>query len=133
MYSLFNALANDLFDDFCPSTRNCSCMRTDVHKKDGLYVLTTELPGYKKENIDISIENGYLKIDAKNEISKEEKDSKGEVLRKERCYGSCSRSFYVGEHIAPSDIKAKFENGILEITLPAEKEKEEIKEKINII
>lgn len=131
MYSLLNALNYDLFDDFYPSNRKCLCMRTDVCKRDGMYVLTTELPGYKKENINLEIENGYLKISANNEISKEEKDNKGEIIRSERSYGKYSRSFYVGKNICASDIKAKFENGILEVTLPAEK-KEDTKENILI-
>ena len=96
----------NLFDDFFPTVRN-SVMRTDIHENDGCYTLDVELPGFKKENISLDVDDGYLVIQAKNEMSNEEKNEKGEIIRSERSYGSCSRSFYVGDNVKASDIKAK--------------------------
>lgn len=118
-----NDLFSDLFDDFFPIARN-TVMKTDIHENDGYYTLDIELPGYKKENISLDINDGYLTIVAKNEISNEEKDAKGEIIRSERSFGSCSRSFYVGDEVKGSDIKAKFDNGVLELSVPKKDEKQ---------
>ena len=108
-------------------------MKTDIHENNGLYTLDVELPGFKKEDISLDVDDGYLIIKAKNEVSEEEKNGKGEIIRSERCFGSCSRSFYVGDAIKASDVKARFENGILAVTLPSEKQKQiESKEQISI-
>ncbi|MBQ1810167.1 MAG: Hsp20/alpha crystallin family protein [Erysipelotrichaceae bacterium] len=119
---------DDAFDDmfFSPLRRynvQNNLMMTDIREKDGLYILDIELPGYQKQDISIELKEGYLTVSAKQNTSNEEKDEKGNVLRKERYSGSCSRSFYVGEAIEPEDIKAGFENGILKVTLPSGKEK----------
>ena len=114
-YDLFE----DMFDDFFPTTVSAGIMRTDIHEKDGYYTLDIELPGYKKEDINMEIANGYLTIKAKHEVSNEEKDAKGNLVRSERSFGSCSRSFYVGSNIKACDIKARFEKGILVVTLPS--------------
>ena len=128
-YDLFE----DMFDDFFPTTVSAGIMRNDIHEKDGYYTLDVELPGYKKEDINMEIANGYLTIKAKHEVSNEEKDAKGNLVRSERSFGSCSRSFYVGSNIKACDIKARFENGILVVTLPSEKQKEiESKELVSI-
>ena len=128
-YDLFE----DMFDDFFPTTVSAGIMRTDIHEKDGYYTLDVELPGYKKEDINMEIANGYLTFKAKHEVSNEEKDAKGNLVRSERSFGSCSRSFYVGSNIKACDIKARFENGILVVTLPSEKQKEiESKELVSI-
>ena len=118
-----NDLFSDLFDDFFPIARN-TVMKTDIHENDGYYNLDIELPGYKKENISLDINDGYLTIVAKNEISNEEKDAKGEIIRSERSFGSCSRSFYVGDEVKGSDIMAKFDNGVLELSVPKKDEKQ---------
>ena len=128
-YDLFD----DMFDDFFGTAPVASIMKTDIHEKDGYYTLDVELPGYKKEDINMEIANGYLTIKAKHEVNDEEKDAKGNLVRSERSFGSCSRSFYVGSNIKASYIKARFENGILVITLPSEKQKQiESKEMISI-
>lgn len=114
----------DLFDDlfnsfFTPRVMNTdTVMRTDIRELDGYYHLDIELPGYLKEDVNLEISEGYLTVSAKHEISDEEKDSKGRVLRSERSFGSCSRSFYVGDTIKAEDITARFDNGVLMITLP---------------
>jgi HSP20 family molecular chaperone IbpA len=100
-------------------------MKTDVHEKDGKYILDVEIPGYKKEDVKISLFNGTLTISAEHNETNEEKDAKGRVLRQERYNGTCTRSFYVGDAIKDTDVKASFENGILRIEIPTEQKKEE--------
>ncbi len=126
---------NDLFDDMfdgmfrAPVMGGNSLMKTDVHEKDGKYILDVEIPGYKKEDVQISLYNGTLTISASQNTSNEEKDDKGRVVRQERYSGSCSRSFYVGEGIKDSDVHATFDNGILKIEIPTEQKKEEEEKK----
>ena len=117
-YDLFDTM----FDSFLPTNSN-NMMRTDVHEKDGYYDLDIELPGYKKEDIAMEISDGYLNIKATRTNSDEEKDERGNLIRQERFYGSISRSFYVGDNIKAEDIKAKYENGILNINLPSREQK----------
>lgn len=99
-------------------------MKTDVTEKDGNYLLDMELPGYGKEDIKIELKDGYLNVSASKNTSNEEKDDKGNVIRQERYTGSCSRSFYVGDGVKETDIKAKFENGELKIVVPVDAPKE---------
>lgn len=96
-------------------------MKTDVIDEDDHYLVKVDVPSFKKEDITISLDHGYLVIHAKNE-SKQEEKKHGKFIRQERYYGSFSRSFYVGENLQEKDIKAKLEDGVLEITLPKEKE-----------
>ena len=116
---------DDMFDGFFPkeATFTGSAMRTDVYEKDGYYYLDIELPGYAKEDIQMDIVDGYLNIKASHNISDEERDSKGNLVRSERRFGSCSRSFYVGDNIKAEDVKAKFDNGMLNISLPSKEQK----------
>lgn len=93
-------------------------MRTDIRELDGSYELDVDLPGFKKENIKLQVENGYLTIQAAKGLDKDETDKKGNYIRRERYAGQCSRSFYIGEEITGDEIKAKFEDGILRISLP---------------
>ena len=116
---------DDMFDGFFAKepVYNNSVMRTDVFEKDGYYNLDIELPGYQKEDVQMELIDGYLNIKATHNASSEEKDAKGNLIRSERRFGSCSRSFYVGENIKAEDVKAKFENGILNIVLPSKEQK----------
>ena len=130
-YSPMNRRHFDLFDDFFdgaftdPFFSNTNrMMRTDISEKDGNYILDMELPGYKKEDVNIELKDGYLNIKAAHNVSDEERDNKGNVIRQERYSGSCSRSFYVGDAVTHEDIKAKFDNGILTITVPNKEVKE---------
>lgn len=112
---------DDVFDDVfqTPFFKNTSnTMKTDIRKNDGNYVLEMEVPGYRKEDIQIELNNGYLNISATTNNENEEKDTKGNIIRKERYSGSCSRNFYVGNQIKESDIHATYENGELKITIP---------------
>jgi HSP20 family molecular chaperone IbpA len=114
-----------MFDGFFPkeTVYNTNVMRTDVYEKDGYYNLDIELPGYHKEDVQMDLVDGYLNIKATHNVSNEEKDAKGNLIRSERRFGTCSRSFYVGENIKAEDVKAKFENGILNIVLPSKEQK----------
>ena len=95
-----------------------SMMKTDIKETDKGYELEMDLPGFKKENVHAELKDGYLTVNATTEQSSEEKNNDGTYLRKERFTGSCSRSFYVGDEISEDDIRAKFEDGILEISVP---------------
>jgi len=129
-----NDLFDSFFDDMLPTYNTATVMRTDIHEKDGNYLLDIDLPGYKKEDIKISLYNGNLTIQAEHNDSKEEKDAKGNVIRQERYSGTCSRTFYVGESIRESDIRAGYENGILTLQIPTEQKKEaEEKKYIDIL
>ncbi len=129
-----NDLFDSFFDDMLPTYNTATVMRTDIREKDGNYLLDIDLPGYKKEDIKISLYNGNLTIQAEHNDSKEEKDAKGNVIRQERYSGTCSRTFYVGESIRESDIRAGYENGILTLQIPTEQKKEaEEKKYIDIL
>lgn len=117
-YDLFD----DMFEGFMPKL-STNVMKTDVHEKDGYYNLDIELPGYDKSDISMSITDGNLIINAKHESSNEEKDAKGNLIRSERSFGSCSRSFYVGENMKAEDVKASFDKGILSVIVPTQKQK----------
>lgn len=113
-------LFDDFFDDsFFTRKDNLftkDSMRTDIRETNDKYIVDVDLPGFDKENINLSLDNGYLNISAK--VDKEEKNEEAKYVRQERFYGECSRSFYVGDEIKEEDIKAEFKNGILNIEIP---------------
>lgn len=121
-----NNFFEDVFDSVLntPSFGGGSIMKTDIYEKDGKYNLIIEAPGYKREDINISLYQGNLTISLSKNETTEEKDSKGNVIRQERYSGNCSRTFYVGEGIRESDIVASLEEGELKISLPTAKQKE---------
>ncbi len=133
-------LVDDFFDDFnffrparpAMRTERTKLMRTDIRETDTGYELDVELPGYKKEDLNLELTNGYLNISAEKNTSKEEKDKNGRVVRQERYTGSMKRSFYVGEEITEEDIKAKFEDGILKLQVPKKEIEEKVPEKKTI-
>ena len=94
-------------------------MKTDVRETDTTYEVDIDLPGFKKDEIDVDLKDGYLTISAEKGLDKDEEDKKGRILRQERYAGSCSRSFYVGD-VKPEDIKAKYESGVLTVLVPKE-------------
>ena len=98
-------------------------MRTDVRELDSTYELDVDLPGFKKEEVSLDLKDGYLTISAKKDVSTDESDQKGRYVRRERYNGVCSRSFYIGDEIKSSDVSAKFEDGILKISLPKQEQK----------
>ena len=98
-------------------------MKTDVRETEDSYELDIDLPGFKKDEIDLGLNDGYLTISAAKGLDKDTEDKKGKYIRQERYAGTCSRSFFVGETVAPEEVSAKFEDGILRITLPKKAEK----------
>ena len=128
-------LFDEFFEDFArPAKRPVkyqvpSVMRTDVKENNTGYELHIDLPGYKKEDVNAELKDGYLTISAKTNTKNDQKDENGKYIRRERYYGSCSRSFFVGENLEQSDIKAKFEDGILKIAVPKKDPKPAVEEK----
>ena len=114
---LFPGLFNDAFDDMM---HDHNMMKTDIREKDGNFILDMELPGFKKEDIQMELKEGYLTINASRNTNKEDKDDEGNIIRQERFSGTCTRSFYVGEDITHEDIKASFGNGELKVIVPKE-------------
>ena len=119
--SLFDNMFDDFFKDaFFTRNNSVKVMKTDIQEKDDKYILDMDLPGYDKEDIKAQLKDGYLTISAQKNTSNDEKDEEGNYIRRERYCGKCSRSFYVGDSIKEEDIKASFNNGILELTFPKE-------------
>ena len=126
-------LFDDFFDDGFLNTfggRNPlfgkhakNMMKTDVRETDSTYEIDVDLPGFKKDEIKVDLENGYLTISAAKGLDKDEKDKKGKYIRQERYAGACSRSFYVGD-VEPGQVSAKYEDGILRISLPKQEQKQ---------
>lgn len=120
-------LFDGFFDDgFFPRKEN-SLMKTDIRELSDKYIVDVDLPGYEKENINLSLDNGYLNIQAKYSKNNEEKEEE-KYIRRERFYGECSRSFYVGDKIKEEDIDAEFKNGILKIEIPKNEQEEDVPE-----
>ena len=99
-------------------------MRTDVRETEDTYELDVDLPGFKKDEVTVDLQDGYLTISAAKALDKDESDQKGKFLRQERYSGSMSRSFYVGDDVESADISAKYEDGILKISVPKAAQKE---------
>ena len=95
-------------------------MKTDLKEHGEGYELKVDLPGFKKEQIELRLQNGYLTISAAKGLEEEDKDKKGRLLHQERYTGSMSRSFYIGENIREEDVKARFEDGVLTLDFPKE-------------
>lgn len=98
-------------------------MKTDVKEKDTEYEVDIDLPGFKKEDVKAELKDGYLTIRAAKGVDREEKKEDGKYIRKERYSGNMSRSFYVGKNVTQEDIHAKFEDGILKLTVPKKEAK----------
>ena len=93
-------------------------MKTDVRELDNAYELDVDLPGFKKDELQVDLKNGYLTIGASKGLNRDQQDENGRYIRRERYAGVCSRSFYVGDAIRPEDIGAKYEDGILRLSVP---------------
>lgn len=132
--SLLHSFMADPFDAFFNMTpapmqkMPPTFMRTDIKETEGGYELAVDLPGFAKEDVQASLKDGYLSITAENKHESEESDEKGTFVRKERFSGRCSRSFFVGEDIEQGDISAKFENGVLNISVPKKQEQPKLEE-----
>lgn len=119
-------LFDDLFKDSFFHSEN-KIMKTDIKENENNYLIDIEMPGYDKEDIKIEVEEGYLNVSASRNVKNDEEESN--YVRRERYYGECSRSFYVGESIEVEDVKASYKNGILKLEVPKKEEKKEIPEK----
>lgn len=122
-YDLWDGMFRDPFfadSDFTDT----KLMRTDIKEKKDCYILDVDLPGYDKKDVKLSIEGGYLTIEASTDHHEEDKED-GKFVRKERYFGKCSRSFYVGDDIKPDEVKASFKNGTLKVTVPKKNEKKD--------
>ena len=95
-----------------------SLMKTDVHETETDYEMDMDLPGFKKDQINVKLDDGYLTISASKDQDTEKKDRKGRIIRQERYAGSMQRSFYVGDQVKTEDVKAKFEDGVLRLCIP---------------
>jgi len=104
-------------------------MSTDIKEKDDSYELEMDLPGFKKEDIRIQLENGYLVISASKGLDQSSEDKKDSYIHRERYSGSCSRSFYVGSELTEEEIKAEFHHGILKLLIPKKEAKAALPEK----
>lgn len=118
----------DSFDDFWDFPKEKNIMKTDIKEKDNHYLIEIDLPGYEKNDIQIEVEDGYLTVTASKKENNEEKEE-GRFVRKERYFGKCSRSFYVGKDIQTEDVSASFKNGTLKLNVPKKDEKKELPEK----
>ena len=99
-------------------------MKTDIKEFDDKYEVEIDLPGFKKDEVQVELRDGYLVVSAEKGLDEDEKDKKsGKYLRRERYAGSCQRSFYVGEDVTQEDIKAKYEDGILRLSVPKKEAK----------
>lgn len=122
-FDLFDSFFKD--DDFFTKKQN-NLMKTDVKEKKDKYEIKVDMPGFEKDNINLSLNNGYLEISAK--MDKEDNEEEEKYVRRERFYGECSRSFYVGDEVTEEDINAEFKNGLLKIDIPKKENQKDQKE-----
>ena len=136
MPSIFGEnLFDSFFDDFDKPARKTyrvaspavSVMKTDIKENENGFELLIDLPGYKKENVKAELKDGYLTISAEAK-HEENKESKGNYVRRERYYGAASRSYYVGEEETQEDIKARFEDGVINVYVPKKEKVPEVEE-----
>ena len=128
--NLFDDFFSDPFGMMVPQGRDPlygkhakNLMKTDVRETEQTYELDIDLPGFKKDEVNVELKDGYLTISAAKGLDKDEQDKKGTYIRQERYAGSCSRSFYVGKEVRPEDVSAKFEDGILTLSVPKAEQK----------
>ncbi|MCI8714086.1 MAG: Hsp20/alpha crystallin family protein [Ruminococcus sp.] len=134
MPSLFG---ENLLDDFFDMprisgrgfTNSQKLMNTDVKDLGNAYEIAMDLPGFKKEDVQAELKDGYLTINATTNTSNDTKDDEGRFIRRERYSGSCSRSFYVGKQVTEADIKARFEDGVLKLDIPKMEAKPAVEDK----
>ena len=132
--SIFN---ENLFDDFfndaflAPRGRDPlygrhakNLMKTDVRETDSTYELDVDLPGFKKDEVSLELKDGCLTISAARGLDRDETDKAGRYIRQERYAGACSRSFYVGEGVEAGEVSARFEDGILKVSIPKVEQRE---------
>ena len=140
-----DTMFSDLFDDpffegwrnmdraaACDPNMSAGMMSTDVRETDKGYMVDIDMPGFKKDDISLDLQNGYLTVSAHRNSSHEDKDDNGRWLRRERYAGSCSRSFYVGEDVKDSDIHASYKDGTLCLETPKPEAQQQVETKHQI-
>ena len=114
--------------------RGRNLMKTDIRETDGSYELEMDLPGFTKDEVKVSLENGYLTVQAAKGLDEDEQEKKtGRYIRRERYAGACERSFYVGEDVTQEEIKGEFKHGILRLSIPKKEAKPAVPEKKYIV
>ena len=122
--NLFDDFFSDPFEMMVPARsalygkHGKNLMKTDVRETEETYELDIDLPGFRKDEVNVELKDGYLTISAAKGLDKDQEDKKGKYIRQERYAGACSRTFYVSENVMPEDIHASFENGILCLSVP---------------
>lgn len=122
-------LFDDMFDPRYYGYQTNDLMRTDVKETESGYDVSIDMPGVKKEDVKAELTDGYLTISASVNQDNDEKDAEGRYIRRERYSGSFSRSFYVGEDVTQEDIKARFEDGTLKLSVPKKEQQPQVDEK----
>ena len=123
MPSIFSRdFMDDLFDmpqrTYAKSYSANGLMKTDIKESEEGFTVEMDLPGFCREDISAELKDGYLTLSAAKGLDKDEQDKKGNYIRRERYAGTLSRSFYVGDAVSEEDIHAKYENGILKLSVP---------------
>ena len=131
MPSIFSRdFMDDLFDmpqrTYTKSYSANGLMKTDIKESEEGFTVEMDLPGFCREDISAELKDGYLTVSAEKGLDKDEEDKKGHYIRQERYSGAMSRTFYVGEDVKQEDIKAKFENGILSLSVPKPVEQKKV-------
>lgn len=125
--SVFTGFSDPFFDDFFGASKpalkgsgylRVDNMKTDIKERENDFLIDMQLPGYSKEDVEVSIKDGYLTVSANRQETKEDKDEDGKYIHKECYRGSCQRSFYVGDHVSSENVKAQFKDGMLTLTVP---------------
>ena len=130
MPSIFGeSFLNDFIEPFETSSNSSTFMNTDVEENEKGYMITMDIPGVHKEDVHAELKDGYLTVEATSHSNNDEKDEKGNYIRRERYYGTANRSFYVGKELEHEDIHAKYDNGVLTVTFPKEAKKKVPEEK----
>lgn len=128
--NLFDEFFDNSFRDYSGTQE---LMKTDVKENENDFEIDMSLPGVNKEDIKAELNDGYLTVSASTSNVKEDNDEKKRYVRRERYYGSCSRSFYVGDQVKQDEIKARYENGVLSLNIPKKEEKKTEVEQNNYI
>ena len=109
--------------------RGRNLMKTDIRETDSAYELEIDLPGFKKEEVKVSLEDGYLLVHAEKDMEEDADKKNTHYIRRERYTGSCERAFYIGDDVTEEDIKGEFKHGILRLTIPKKKAKPAVETK----
>ena len=108
-------------------------MKTDVKETEKGYEVAVDLPGFKKDDVTVELNNGYMTITAQKKVDKDKKNEEGKYIRREHYAGSMSRSFYVGDQLTESDIHAQMNDGILTLQIPKKEEQKQVEDKRHLV